>query len=318
VTCCGEVGFAEGIRRHCEVGQRNAIERLVVLKAELREADTETFWRYLMEGTTAVCNAQCGFVAKRTLLEKNAGVEMLPFGNLGSSVLGLCFYYNDGHTIEAMHRDYSYLALAIPCAFLKHEKVFLVPEKLDSLLEDWPGRLPFPMDAYLAVPLFSGGKCYGHFGLMWTAEGLGKREVSWAYLEMILHSLEDLILQRMLAEENCDDSIRCQQQDEGDRGLRNSVYRGIKFKASAVSASLKPYARSLSHELRTPMQGVVGMLDVMHATVEKTIERHPDAKLLPMFEELRANIEVVQGKSQAVNQCPRFFSVIDPPDTCRR
>ena len=48
------------------------------------------------------------------------------------------------------------------------------------------------------------------------------------------------------------------------------------------------------------MQGVVGMLDVMHATVEEVIETNSDPKLLPTYEALRENIEAVQGKSRAV------------------
>src|SRR5436190_7934243 len=238
VTCCGETEFAEEITRHFEVGQSNAIERLVVLKAELKEADTETFWRRLMEGTTAICNAQCGFVAKRTLEEEDAGLEMPCPEELGSSLLGLCFYYNDGHAIEEMHRDYKYLAWSIPCALMKYEKVLLVPENLDSLMVDCPGRLPFPMEAYLAVPLFFGGKCYAHFGLIWTAEGLRKRDVSWAYLEMILHSLEDLIMQRILARDS--DSIRRRPQGEQERRPRNRIHRGIPFQVSAASPSLNP------------------------------------------------------------------------------
>jgi signal transduction histidine kinase len=59
--------------------------------------------------------------------------------------------------------------------------------------------------------------------------------------------------------------------------------------------SLKPFARSLSHELRTPMHGVIGMLDVMHATVQEAIESQQNSKSRNIFQALKENIEVVQG-----------------------
>lgn len=63
--------------------------------------------------------------------------------------------------------------------------------------------------------------------------------------------------------------------------------------------SLKPFARSLSHELRTPMHGVIGMLDVMHATVQEAIESQQNYKIRDIFQVLKENIEVVQGSTPA-------------------
>ncbi len=61
--------------------------------------------------------------------------------------------------------------------------------------------------------------------------------------------------------------------------------------------SLKPFARSLSHELRTPVHGVIGMLDVMHATVQEAIESQQNYKIRNVFQVLKENIEVVQGST---------------------
>lgn len=66
--------------------------------------------------------------------------------------------------------------------------------------------------------------------------------------------------------------------------------------AMIAAESFKPYARSLSHELRTPMHGVVGMLDVMQATVQEAIESQQNPKIRDIFRALQANIEVVQGR----------------------
>lgn len=63
-----------------------------------------------------------------------------------------------------------------------------------------------------------------------------------------------------------------------------------------TTPSFKPFARSLSHELRTPMHGVIGMLDVMQATVQEAIESHQCPNLRKIFYGLRENIEVVQGE----------------------
>jgi CheY-like chemotaxis protein len=46
------------------------------------------------------------------------------------------------------------------------------------------------------------------------------------------------------------------------------------------------------------MQGVVGMLDVMYATVMDAVETQTDPKLRKIFEDLKENIEVVQDSSR--------------------
>jgi signal transduction histidine kinase len=77
--------------------------------------------------------------------------------------------------------------------------------------------------------------------------------------------------------------------------------------AVAAAQSFKPYARSLSHELRTPMHGVIGMLDVMHATVQEAIESQPNPTTRNIFQALKESIEVVQG-NQSLQILPNRFS----------
>lgn len=43
------------------------------------------------------------------------------------------------------------------------------------------------------------------------------------------------------------------------------------------------------------MHGVIGMLDVMHATVQEAIESQQNLRIRNIFQALKANIEVVQG-----------------------
>lgn len=297
-NCQFETGYRNS--RFFEIGQTNAIERLVALKNELRDADSERFWVRLMEGLTAMCNAQCAFVAKNSETNgEDTDVEMLSLDERSSSLLGVAVYYNDGKSIQAMHRDYKYLAWDIPCTSMNHDKVCLVPEGLGALMGKDVDRLPFPVEAYLAVPLFAFGKCFAHVGMLWTADGLQKCDVSWPYLEMILHSLEDLILQHIVVNERHPKTPHHQRLEDADRRLQSKLQKAAQHNMFMAAHAFKPYARSLSHELRTPMQGVVGMLDIMHATVQEKIEDKSDPKLVPVFTEFRENIEAIQGKRQA-------------------
>lgn len=286
----GDQGFRESVQQHYSVPENNAVEQLVRLKKILAEASTYDFWSLLMEGMTKITGAQYGFVAKRILVDdQNSAVEMPPIGEPGSCLLGVAFYYDDGQQFKNLHRDYKYLAYGAPCHHMKHDKVFLIPNGLPEFITNNPNAFPFPTEAYLGVPLFAEGKCFAHFGMMWTVQGLENLELGWAYIEMLLHSLEDMITQRLVEGQSYTKTI------EG-----NGPSKVIPAEAVTAAQSLKPYARSLSHELRTPMQGVVGMLDVMHATVQESLEGQSDANVRKVFKTLRENIEVVQGMRSTV------------------
>lgn len=291
---------------HFAPEHRNAIERLVELKHQLREVDGEIFWDRLMKGITSICNAQCAFVAEKSALNgTDRSVVTLDISITQNGLLfpqGIAVYYKDRSVEEALsHHSESLKNIAR--SFLATDKVNLIPEKLGSIVETVNDEL-CPMDAYLAVPLFSAGKCFAHFGLMWTVDGLAMRNVPWMYLEMILLSLEDLILLQASTERNG-------RKFSGRHAQRGQLNGGIdEWKPHANSSrppvappsqnpaaapSFKPYARSLSHELRTPMHGVVGMLDIMYTTVQETIHKGADPSTLSTFEVLRGNIEAVQG-----------------------
>ncbi|KAJ9640239.1 hypothetical protein H2204_003464 [Knufia peltigerae] len=309
----GETGFVENLSRHFASAENNAAEKLVSLKQELRAADTETFWKRLMEGMTDICQAQYGFVAKRILTDdEHSAVEMPPLGEPGSCLLGVAFYYNDGDQHKAMHRDYKYLACGTPCGYMKHDKVFLIPEQMSSFITHNPNTFPFPAEGYMGVPLFADGKCFAHFGMMWTQDGLDKRENSWGYIELLLHSLEDLITQRLVAGEGFAKPQITNMPRSNPVIPRQAV--------TATTQSLKPYAKSLSHELRTPMQGVVGMLDVMHATVQEQIEGLSSPSMRRIFQTLKENIETVQDSSKraveaADNVVHAYDMNMEIPDT---
>lgn len=174
---------------------------------------------------------------------------------------------------------------------MKHDKVLVIPERLAQLVPNNPNKLPWnKSEAYIGVPLFSEGKCIAHFSMIWSDEGAVTRpKLSWAFIEMFMHSLEDMILQRLLH-----GKILARRPPQ----TQPIPARVIPLDAITASQSLKPYARSLSHELRTPMQGIVGMLDIMHSTVIDAIEDRRIVAEKAVFEELKANIEVVLESSR--------------------
>jgi len=259
------------------------LEQLVNLKADLQTATSSNdFYNTLSQGLTAILGAQFVFVSKRIINNVDEpAVEMPPLGEPGSCLMALSWYYNDGHGTEGNARDVTYHAFSCPCAYMRHDKVFLVPNGLSEFAPENPNSLPFPCEAYIGIPLFFQGKCIAHFGIMWSAEGNTTRKLGWGYIEMMCHALEDLILQQVLKSSGFGQPI-----PEVDVVPHNAV---------DSNQSLKTYARCLSHELRTPMHGVVGMLDIMYATVQEAAESNGNPADKRVFQTLKDNIELVQG-----------------------
>ena len=288
IVHAGDEGFKDTLRLYFPTAESNASERLVSLKSKLRGASTHDFWAILMEEMCDITGSQCGFVAKRILVDdQDSVVEMPELGEPGSCLLGVALYINNGSNVKELHRDYRYHAYGAPCAHMKHDKVFIVPEKMADFLPNNPNAMPWKRsEAYIGLPLFAEGKCFAHFGMIWDSEGASKRKLGWSFLEMFMHSLEDMILQRILEGRGFAKEVAT---------LESASAKAIPLSAITASQSLKPYARSLSHELRTPMQGVVGMLDVMYSTVIDEIANQQSERVRSVFNDLKNHIEVVQG-----------------------
>ncbi|KAH0542248.1 hypothetical protein FGG08_003370 [Glutinoglossum americanum] len=286
----GEDGFREELRRHFSVPEIKAGKGVFELKTRLRMSSTDDFWQVLVEGMTDVAGAQIAFVSKRAPEDGEDCVsDKLQFGATGALYTALVYYYNDGYGISNSIRNMKYeAAFGTACDYMRHNKVLFIPERFGEAITATDLRLPFPVEASLAVPLFSEGQCFGHFGIMWSHEGARNRKLPWSSLEFFLYALEDLVSSRMLADGDLSSNASDMKLGETD------FSRG----ATMTNQSLKPYARSLSHELRTPMQGVVGMLDVMHATVQEEVEGQPDRHVKEVFRNLKENIELVQDSSR--------------------
>ncbi|KAK4923210.1 hypothetical protein LTR66_016538, partial [Elasticomyces elasticus] len=271
--------------------QTTAIEHLVALKHGLRISDTELFWKRLMEDLTSITKAQYGFVARRV-----TGSDPLPeLGGRRPTLFGSAFYYNDGYQNVGLQRN-RYFAGGNPLLHMDHERPCLIPENLSSLVSFGDDQLPFGADGYLAIPLFSAGKCLAHLGLMWSKDGLRQRNLSWSFVELILHSLEDLIVQRLQTADMDMENMISPTTDTPN--IHDPHAAALHEPFDFTAQPLKPYARSLSHELRTPMQGVVGMLDVMHATVREAMESKTPVKSGGIFQALKEGIEMVQDSAR--------------------
>jgi hypothetical protein len=289
VVHSGETGFKEELARIYHPAESNAAEQLVALKDELRKADTDTFWALLTKGLARISDAQYAFVSKRILVDdQDVPVELPPIGEPGACLMGEAFWINDdAGNGPGLLRNFKYHAYACPCAYMKHDKIFVIPERLNDFIVSNPNDLIIPGEAFLGIPLFAEGKCFAHFGVMWGKEGAARRVLSWGFLEMLFHSLEDMILDRVLEGNNFATSAKAA------ATIQTKI---VPHEAVSVAQSLKPYARSLSHELRTPMQGVVGMLDVMMANLKEAAENmNMDPRTRKVLDTLKENIEAVQG-----------------------
>jgi signal transduction histidine kinase len=305
----GDEGFKDVIRQYCPVSQSNATERLVALKAKLRVASTYDFWGLLMEEMCDIMGAQCAYVAKRILVDdQDSAVEMPELGQPGSCLMGVALYINNGTDVKHLHRDYRYHAYGSPCEHMRHDKVFIVPERLSEFCPNNPNQFPWEKsEAFIGVPLFIEGKCFAHFGMIWSSEGASRRNLSWNFIEMFLHSLEDMILQRITEGRGFAKDVA---------PMDSTTAKIIPLSAITASQSLKPYARSLSHELRTPMQGVVGMLDIMYSTVLDAIADQQSEREMQVFVDLKNHIEIVQGKSGATRRY--HHEANNPPESSKR
>lgn len=65
--------------------------------------------------------------------------------------------------------------------------------------------------------------------------------------------------------------------------------------AVPVSQNLNRHAETLSHELRTPMQGIFGGLDLMRATIQRAQANGGQLSTQELFAALEENICTIQG-----------------------
>ncbi|KAF2671274.1 hypothetical protein BT63DRAFT_423486 [Microthyrium microscopicum] len=301
----GDQGFHKEVLRFWSQDENNAAEALIHLKARLRTIRNNDFWTSATEGFAELLGAQYAFISKRLdVFDQNLDTELTE-SKPEDCLMGMSIYFNDGRGFENNSKDIKYFAFGSPCAHMRHNKVLLIPENLPAVCPNNANELPAEPESYLAVPLSylppnsSSAIVYGHFGVMWTPQGNAERKLSYSCIENILHSLEDLIASRFEELGYLDDlkhrKVQRVQMATPPASTRDtaSLHNPV-----AAALSLKPFARSLSHELRTPMQGVIGMLDLMHARVQEATEDFVDPRVAAIFQDLRENIEIVQDSAR--------------------
>jgi signal transduction histidine kinase/CheY-like chemotaxis protein len=286
VFLSGHVGYLEVLRACFEPSENNAADAAVLLKRYLKETSSDLFWRQLLEGLSRLVGAQCTFVSKRMISKEQEaeGGDPPAFGDEGSLLVANAIYWNDDRGTTGFQRDMTYEAHGTPCSFMKYSKTFVIPSSYITVCPANPNQLPIAPESYMAVPLFHQGKCFAHFGVMWDGEGSAKRKLSWNFMELIFYAFEDLVLTRLLALDNPSGNT--------------STPRSASY-SNDNALFLRPYAKSLSHELRTPMQGVVGMLDVMYDAVKKANTWKSNTNhVREVFKSLKEYIEIVQDSSR--------------------
>jgi signal transduction histidine kinase/ActR/RegA family two-component response regulator len=305
----GDQGFINQVSSYYSPLEAAALEQLAQLKEQLRHSKGDKFWTAATEGLAQLLGAEYAFIFKRMYVDLvNPKITLPPLGDQDSCVLGMSIYYTGNETTESFNSIRAkYFGYNCPCAYMKHDKTLLIPKDLSILLPNNPNPLPESPQGYFAVPLSYWSEktqstvTFGHFGVMWTEAGLAKRRLSFPFLESLMHGLQDLISAQFLEQHLVNDSELILT-DEQSQSCPSAAKPFIKTRSipepATPSYSLKSFARSLSHELRTPMQGVVGMLDVMFAQVQTASENHLDPNLHEVFLSLKESIEIVQDSAR--------------------
>jgi hypothetical protein len=288
ILTAGDAGFAYEAARH--FGGWEGAGELIALKRALRQTKGDEFWSVATRGIAGMLGAQYAFVSKR---HDNPALGCLT---------GMSIYFSDGES-ETEQQKTEYSASNSPCGYMK-DKVLLIPERLSELVPKDPNNVHKQPEAYLGVPLCvadaSGeDRYFAHFGAMWTARGLEKKALSFETAELLLHGISDLILDAFI-----------------ERGLACRILPKPKMPSGRTTQkSLKPFAKNLSHELRTPMQGVVGMLDIMLGTVQDACEEQMSSSSRSVLNSIKRDIEIVQGMTIVVDDIADSSRQCSP---CRR
>ncbi|KIN03975.1 hypothetical protein OIDMADRAFT_117450, partial [Oidiodendron maius Zn] len=198
VVQAGDSGFSEALQDIVPSLENNALERLVQLKSVLRGSSTFAFWETLLYEICGITGAQCSFVTKRILANDDEIAVELPEPNWrGPCLVGIATYIHN--RVGTTEKGYQYHADGTSCPYMRHNKVCIIPERFSELCPDslnvFPGKR---CEAFIGMPLFHEGMCFANFGVAWDFEGARERKLGWAFIELLLHSLEDMILHRIL------------------------------------------------------------------------------------------------------------------------
>ncbi|KAI5306782.1 hypothetical protein KEM56_007155 [Ascosphaera pollenicola] len=241
-------------------GLQRAFEELTQLRSELRKEESVLFWSKLIKGIARTCKAQYAFVAKHT-----SSASPPEYSNISTQVPGLAYDNRHNTTEDEAWDKAGKISSEIP-SILPIDGPSMMACDLQSVIgEENMTKLPFPMHAYLCMQVRVSRSYSLSLGLMWTYEGLTQLDLSWAAVKLILYALEELAKSRAKLFEFQRFSKKEDHSRRENRVRRPASPRQVH---NLKHPSFRAFAPHLSHELRTPMQGVVGMFDVVHADIE--------------------------------------------------
>lgn len=286
----GDPTFNQTLLQHYDHSEAAALDNAIILKERARKASLDEFWGIVAEGLATILSAQIAFVSQRLYFDETTSTSLPAIGEPDSCLSALAWYYSDGQGKKEVGSNVRYHAWACPCAAMKFGKVFLIPSRVNDFAPENPNSMfmALNIDAYLGLPLFFNDECHAHFGLAWSEVGSRDRKLSWAFIESICHSFEDLISQRVV------DGAAVKLA----AGDMDGAQLPVEYDTGPALRSFKPPVHMLSHELRTPMQGVVGMLDIMHEIVQEAVDLQQNSKARDIFKGLKDDIETIQGKQR--------------------
>ncbi|KAI5290781.1 hypothetical protein KEM54_000477 [Ascosphaera aggregata] len=244
-----------------DAGLQRAFNEIRELRNELRREESMLFWTKLIKGMARTCKAQYAFITSPIC---PVDPEIRPAG------IG----YDNRHHLasEKVSDEPGRVVFEIP-SVLPIEGCDLITSDLPAVMgEENMAKLPFTMQSYLCVPLPISRTRTISIGMMWTQEGLTRLDLPWTAVKLLVYAFEELVTTRAKYvglhkasphRHNLKKEGNVRQNDRG----RRRVSTLHKMPRSRYP-SFRAFAPHLSHELRTPMQGVVGMFDVVRADIE--------------------------------------------------
>ncbi|KAI5805372.1 hypothetical protein DFH27DRAFT_368742 [Peziza echinospora] len=262
--------------------EEKAARQIWELKTVMRsKATSEEFYQVLVEGLVEISGAQAAFVSRCVPEDDKSQFDSEKVIRDTEPMVAIAYYFDDGIQKPRVFRNYEYET----CSALNQDRVVLITNSLSERYPLLPDVDPLERnEAYLSVPIWVEGECYAHMGLVWTEGRIkSKPMLSWGFLTMFLHALEDMVQNYILTEIASLDA----KSTPGDSDPEVP---------HCCKISLKPYARNVSHELRTPMQGVVGTLDLLHLILSDICTTYPSLPF-KLVNAMLENIEIAQDSS---------------------
>ena len=283
------VSQASYLAQYCVPLESELLHQVTLFKSHLRSIRSgPEFWCSLAKGLTNLLGAQYTCISKRLdTLESNTGVPSLD--EEGSCILALAWYYNCSESRVGIYEDVKYTGFCAPCGLMRHNSTVLIPTGLVQTFPTNPNDVFVDTpDAYLGVPMFDGGGVnVGHICLLWSKEGREVCPYSWTTMEFVLHVFVEMATQRFL--ENIDGHAAFEKEDDLAKAAINSVRREVDLTPTSATELGSPkfvglpqhnpsmflpfpaaIAANISHEFRTPLQGIIGLLELLYAQLDST------------------------------------------------